>query len=163
LEARKTTERLGLINISSSLGIPSTALPLLADDERAKAGDLNLLSPAEPTLDRLEDDVHETGGLTVRESAMTFVDYPRDVGLGHEGPVKTMMKRSVTNATYARYLNHYMSENRRCQEESGLRWASASLGFNDAWSAPSGRSATPGTRKLPSTDSRGIGGRRNEG
>ncbi len=56
---------------------------LVAHDEVAEAGDLDLLALLQRLLDRVEDGLDDFGRFLLREAAYLLVDVLDDVGLGH--------------------------------------------------------------------------------
>src|SRR5262245_51670848 len=65
------------------LGVPALALPLVAQDEVAEAGDLDLLPAAQRLLHRLEDEIHEIGRLLLGKAAEARVNGLHDLRFGH--------------------------------------------------------------------------------
>src|ERR1700690_4201250 len=66
------------------LRIASGTRILVAHDEVAEPGDLDLLPALQRLLDRVEDHLDDLGGLFLREPADLLVDVLGNVGLGHD-------------------------------------------------------------------------------
>src|SRR5262249_7010301 len=66
-----------------ALRIAGPAIPLVAHDEVAEAGDLDLLAALERLLDDVEHGLDDLGGFLLGEAANLLVDRFDDVGLGH--------------------------------------------------------------------------------